>query len=310
MKRVTYPFNDKAKARIIGAGAFAGGGYFRELGYISSGSEHSGDADNDVISPSFSGLVFGFPDDMEQNQYPENENDNSNSNSGDDTDEIAGDLYDNLPEEILLQSENDLFRNVLNSHVNKALEVFTYLKMEKSVLRRNVMSCLRDFGYNAAICKAKWESSGGLTAGNYEFIDVVRTDSTNKQTRYFIDLDFASEFEIARPMKFYERLLQSLPKVYVGNLEELKYILRTMSDAGKRSLKCKGLHLPPWRKHRFMQNKWLGPYKRTTNFIPTVNTPAVNTPAFLPPSLKCRSVGFDSAAVDGGLWLPAVTRTR
>ncbi|XP_055830649.1 uncharacterized protein LOC129899658 [Solanum dulcamara] len=294
MKRVTDPLNDKVKARIVG-------GDLRELGYLSSGSEHSADADSDVVSPSFSGLVFGFPDDLDQNQSPENDNYDT------ELDESSVDFGENLPE-VIFQSDTDLYRNVLCSHVYKALEVFSCLKSNKSVLRRNVMMCLRDFGYNAAICKSQWESSGGLTAGNYEFID-VKSDAVNRQTRYFVDLDFAAEFEIARPTRFYEQLSQSLPNVFVGKNEELKQILRTMSDAARRSLKSRGLHLPPWRKYRFMQNKWLGPYKRTSNIIPWTNTPT-----FLPPpsnqayAVKCRSVGFETA-VHGGLWLPAVTRT-
>lgn len=298
MKRVTDPLNDKVKARIVG-------GDLRELGYLSSGSEHSAVADSDVVSSSFSGLVFGFPDDLDQNQSPENDN------SDTELDESSVDFGENLPEVIFQSDDTDLFRNVLCAHVYKALEVFSCLKkLDKSVLRRNVMMCLRDFGYNAAVCKAKWESSGGLTAGNYEFIDVIRSDDVNRQTRYFIDLDFAAEFEIARPTIFYQRLSQSLPTVFVGKSDELKQILRTMSDAARRSLKSRDLHLPPWRKHRFMQNKWFGPYKRTSNIIPSTNTPAL----LFPPSnqsyaVKCRSVGFDTAVHDG-LWLPAVTRTR
>ncbi|KAJ8553033.1 hypothetical protein K7X08_020426 [Anisodus acutangulus] len=301
MKRVTDPLDDKMKARIIGAGAD-----LRELGYLSSGSENSADVDaDDVVSPSFSGLVFGFPDDVE--------NDESVIELDEQMIEAVDFDEDQLPELIFHRNATDLFGNVLSTHVYKALEVYSCLKSNKSVLRRNGMMCLRDFGYNAAICKAKWESSGGLTAGNYEFIDVVRSDSFNRQTRYFIDLDFASEFDIARPTNYYERLSQSLPKVFVGQIEELKQILRIMSDAARRSLKSKGLHIPPWRKHRFMQNKWLGPYKRTSNLIPSS---ATNTTALLLPPLKqanavkCRSVGFEAAVNGGNLWLPAVTRTR
>ncbi|XP_060174281.1 uncharacterized protein LOC132604946 [Lycium barbarum] len=275
------------------------------FGYLSSGSEHS--ADNDVVSPSFSGLIFGYPDDVEHD-------DGNNNNNFDTTTELDEQVFnesvdvsdeeeEDISHVILHQSDTDLFRNVLYSHVYKALEVFSCLKStNKSVLRRNVMIFLRDSGYNAAICKAKWESSGGLTAGNYEFIDVVKSD---QKTRYFIDLDFASEFEIARPMKFYERLLKSLPNVFVGQIEELKLILRIMSNAARRSLKSRGLHIPPWRKHRFMQNKWLGPYKRTSNHVPLGNTTALLLPPLKQANpVKCRSVGFD-AAVNGGFWLPA-----
>ncbi|CAA2989707.1 Hypothetical predicted protein [Olea europaea subsp. europaea] len=92
---------------------------------------------------------------------------------------------------------------------------------------------LRDKGYNTAICKTKWEKSGGVTAENYEFIDVVRSDSK----RYFIDMDLASEFVIARPTNFYENLFQYLSRVYVGKTEDLKHILKVTIDVAKQSLK-------------------------------------------------------------------------
>ncbi|GFS28286.1 sulfate/thiosulfate import ATP-binding protein, putative [Actinidia rufa] len=193
----------------------------------------------------------------------------------------------------------DSFRNVLLGHVNKAMAVFWSVTSNKSVLRRNVMTFLRNFGYNAAICKSKWETSGGLTSGCYEFIDVLRSDSA----RYFIDLDFAGEFAIARPTNHYDRMFQTLPRVFVGRSEELKQIVKVMSDAAKRSLKSRGLSLPPWRKNRYMQNKWFGSYRRTANVFPSMPPPANRGLA-----VKCRSVGFD--AVDGRLPFPATSRTR
>ncbi|KAL2464627.1 putative ovule protein [Forsythia ovata] len=68
-----------------------------------------------------------------------------------------------------------------------------------------------------------------LPPGNYEFIDVVLSDSK----RYFIDMDFASEFVIARPSNLYQPLLQYLSRVYVGKREHLKQILKITSDAAK-----------------------------------------------------------------------------
>ncbi|KAL2486308.1 Protein of unknown function (DUF506) [Abeliophyllum distichum] len=184
--------------------------------------------------------------------------------------------------------------------------MFSGVKPNRQILRRNVMAFLREKGFNAAICKTKWESSGGLTAGNYEFIDVVLSDSK----RYFIDLDFASEFVIARPSNLYQHLLQYLPRVYVGKSEHLKQILKVTSDAAKRSLKSKGLYLPPWRKHRFMQNKWLSPYRRTANLFPA--TFSSDPGAFIHVcAVKFRTVGFDVTIHGGERWfLPATARTR
>ncbi|KAJ6692977.1 hypothetical protein OIU79_014668 [Salix purpurea] len=146
------------------------------------------------------------------------------------------------------------------------MEAFSCLRNQRPVLRRKVMSFLRDLGHNAAICKTKWESSGGggLTAGGYEFIDVVQSKSSTLQNR---------------------------------RSEDLKTIVRSISDAAKKSLKSRELSLPPWRKNRYMQNKWFGPYRRTVKPSPET-TPSVDV-------VKCRCVGFD-AAVNGRLFV----RTR
>lgn len=109
----------------------------------------------------------------------------------------------------------------------------------------------RDKGYDAAIYGTKWEIPGILTIENYEFIDIVRSDSK----RYFIDLDFSLEFIIARPTKFYENLPQYLSTIYVSKIDDLKQISKVTSEATKRSLKSEGIYLLLWRKHHFMQNK-------------------------------------------------------
>ncbi|MCE3050257.1 hypothetical protein HAX54_046760 [Datura stramonium] len=293
-KRVTDPFDDKAKARIIGRDQ-------QEIDYLSSGSEHSAHAnDDDDASCSFSDLIFGLPDDVTENA---SSLENDSDADGDVSMYDSTNVIEDVPKPVFY-SDLDLFRNSLSTKVTNALELFSILKSNKLILRRNVMTYLRNFGYNAAICKTKWESLRGLKAGNYEFIDVFRSDSSNRMiTRYVVDLDFAAEFEIARPSNHYESLLRSLPKVFVGKSEELKQILKVMSDAGRRSLRSKDLHIPPWRKHRFMQNKWLGSHKRTTNILPSS--------ALLPPSkqtkvVQCRSVGF-KAAVNGCLLFSAIT---
>ncbi|PIN20935.1 hypothetical protein CDL12_06359 [Handroanthus impetiginosus] len=254
LKRVTDPLDDKAKARIIGWDR-------TEPGYVSSGSEHSAQADDEVTSPSLSELLFDFAvDDDGESLQESNDSDSEHDSSMCDSSSRTVDSI-----KVILLDQSDEFKKVLKAQVLKAVQVYSCAKTDKQVMRRNVMAFLRDYGYNAAICKTKWERCGGITAGNYEFIDVLKKDSS---TRYFIDLDFASEFEIARPTNSYERLLQCLPRVFVGKGEDLKPILRSMSEAAKKSLKSRGLHLPPWRKHRFMQNKWLGSFRRTTNLFP------------------------------------------
>ena len=82
--------------------------------------------------------------------------------------------------------------------------------------------------------------------------------------RLLIDVDFRSEFEIARSTKTYKSLLQTLPYIFVGKADRLQKIIAIVSDAAKQSLKKKGMPIPPWRKAEYIKAKWLSPHPRTT----------------------------------------------
>ncbi|KZV25724.1 hypothetical protein F511_04785 [Dorcoceras hygrometricum] len=296
MKRVTDPLDERVKARIFGRDRI-------EPGYLSSGSEHSAHDGDDVISPSLSSIFFGFNGDTEDSvpEGAECPEDNAECDpSISETHEVNVDFIESI-----LRDQRDSYQEVLLAHAMRALQVFSCAKSSKQAVRRNVMAYLRNFGHDAAICKTKWESSGGLTAGNHEFIDVIRPE---QNVRYLVELDFVSEFEIARPTESYERLLKSLPAVFVGTSDVLKPILKVMSDGSKRSLKRRGLLLPPWRKYRFMQNKWLGAYRRTTNIFPASFSSVSPVHQLYP--VKCRAVGFDAGVNGGSVLLPAAARTH
>lgn len=309
-KRVTDPLDDRVKDRIVGRDR-------REPVYISSGSEHSaagsgGHHDDSSSSPHLSNLLHCF---LQQGGEEggagcnaDGDDDGKEYDSDSDLD-CESDRTDAIVEIVIsmLRKQNvDRFRSVLLAHVLKGMEIFHSLRPNKQILHRNMMLFLQNVGYNAAICKTKWEGCGGLTAGNYEFIDVVRSDSG---VRYYIDLNFAGEFEIARQTNHFDRLWQILPTVFVAKSEDLKQMVKLMSDAARRSLKSRGLLLPPWRKNRFMQNKWFGPYRRTVNYTPTNISSASAVPANSTSSaVKCRAIGFN--AVSNAPLFPAATRTR
>ncbi|KAL5712471.1 hypothetical protein ACHQM5_014642 [Ranunculus cassubicifolius] len=137
--------------------------------------------------------------------------------------------------------------------------------------RKVVTEGLIDLGYDASICKSKWEKSSSFPAGDYEYIDVIVEGD-----RLIIDIDFRSEFEIARPTKSYRTILQSLPVIFVGKSDRLQQILSIVSEGAKQSLKKKGMHFPPWRKAEYMKAKWFSPFTRTSS--PPTPTPSIETP--------------------------------
>ncbi|XP_031098459.1 uncharacterized protein LOC116002455 [Ipomoea triloba] len=156
----------------------------------------------------------------------------------------------------LIPCESVAERNLL-ADTSKIIEKNKICK-RKDDLRKIVADGLSTLGYNASICKSKWEKASSMPAGEYEYIDVIVEGE-----RVLIDVDFRSEFEIARSTGSYNAVLQLLPLIFVGNGNRLLQIVSIMSEAARQSLKKKGMHIPPWRKAEYMKAKWLSPYSRS-----------------------------------------------
>ncbi|KAI9085671.1 hypothetical protein K1719_032514 [Acacia pycnantha] len=133
-----------------------------------------------------------------------------------------------------------------------------------SCIRFYLVNLLRLAGYDAGVCASKWQASGKVPGGDNEYIDVV-DDNFGTSKRLIIDIDFQSHFEIAKAVDSYDRILNSLPVVYVGSFSRLKQFLGIMVDAARSSLKQNSMPLPPWRSLAYLQAKWQPPYQRYTH---------------------------------------------
>ncbi|KAJ1699842.1 hypothetical protein LUZ63_008354 [Rhynchospora breviuscula] len=134
--------------------------------------------------------------------------------------------------------------------------------VEDRFFKERVVGRLRKKGFDAGLCKSSWEKSDGPPAGSYEYIDII----SQGKTRYIIETNLPSNFEIARPSKDYTRIFQCLPDIFVGRPENLKLIVRVMSTAAVESIKSAGMHVPPWRRREYVLAKWFSSYKRSGNF--------------------------------------------
>lgn len=99
-------------------------------------------------------------------------------------------------------------------------------------------------------------------AGDHEYIDVFNYNNAGNSEHVIIDIDFRSHFEIARAVDSYDRILKSLPVVFVGSLTRLKQYLQVMVEAARSSLKQNSMPLPPWRSLAYLQAKWQSPCQR------------------------------------------------
>uniref|UniRef100_A0A2C9U2M4 DUF506 family protein n=1 Tax=Manihot esculenta TaxID=3983 RepID=A0A2C9U2M4_MANES len=133
---------------------------------------------------------------------------------------------------------------------------------EPNSLKKWVVMRLQMDDYKASLCKTSWVSTFRCSkvfqhVGDYEYIEVMMNSNNGKPTRVIVDMDFKSHFEVARPTQTYEELINSLPSIFVATEDRLNKIISLVCPAAKASLKEKGLHIPPWRKAKYMQSKWL-----------------------------------------------------
>ncbi|XP_062190650.1 uncharacterized protein LOC133893602 [Phragmites australis] len=141
---------------------------------------------------------------------------------------------------------------------------------KKADIRRAVADGLRALGYDAAVCRSQWDKASSHPAGEHEYIDAVVDSGT---TRLVVEVDFQSEFEVARPTKAYRAALQALPPLFVGTPDRLGRIVAVVAETARQSLRKRGLHFPPWRKPEYMRAKWLSPHARSCPGKPTLPAP-------------------------------------
>ncbi|KAK6133248.1 hypothetical protein DH2020_033009 [Rehmannia glutinosa] len=166
----------------------------------------------------------------------------------------------------LFDSENDAVKRRIHAEVEKAHREVGGGKSSSPDFKRRLVARLRNRGFDAGLCKSKWEKNERRPFGDYEYVD-VNADGD----RYIIEVFLAEEFTIARPTDGYAALLEVFPPIFVGKPDELKQVVSLMCTAIRKSMKSVGILMPPWRRHAYMQSKWFGSYKRTTNEIANRN---------------------------------------
>ncbi|ONK70095.1 uncharacterized protein A4U43_C05F30210 [Asparagus officinalis] len=154
---------------------------------------------------------------------------------------------------------------------------------------RAIVDHLRDLGYNSALCKSKWRRSPDIPSGEHNYIDVVVESKTTKKgpVRIIVEPNFKQEFEMARGNTEYNALVSVLPEIFVGKPERLRHVIKIMCGAAKKCMKDNKMHIAPWRKHKYVQSKWLGTRERVMPSVPTMAV--VLEKSASPPMLRPRA---------------------
>ncbi|KAF5182812.1 Duf506 family protein [Thalictrum thalictroides] len=274
-KRITEAFDETARARLCQS---------------SSGSDYS--ADDNSSSAELSDLIDSF---FERNEGEECEkdvrDDGSDSESGTGGTTYSSSYYSSSSSEAKETLLKNLFisdvddngvKGRIRSEIERAWKSIVNQKGEEG-FKRQLMSQLRQRGFDAGLCKSRWKKIGQFPAGDYEYIDIMVNE-----TRYIIEVNLVGEFIIARPSNHYQSLLDIIPTIYIGEPDNLKQVVKLMCTSLKKSMKNEDMHVPPWRRNGYMLAKWFGSYKRTTNSSTKKN--GFNSSESL---AKKQSVGFE-----------------
>ncbi|XP_051151000.1 uncharacterized protein LOC127265302 [Andrographis paniculata] len=165
-------------------------------------------------------------------------------------------------------------------------KILFYLKdKESSMTMDNNISKLKNWivyrfemdNYEAHLCRTSWSTPFGPPSvfqfrGDYEYVEVMIKDRSKEvMSRLIVDIDFRTQFEVARPTQAYQELTNALPLIFVGTEDKLKKLVSLICTAAKQSLKEKGLHIPPWRKATYMHSKWLSQNCKRVPFSQIMN---------------------------------------
>ncbi|KAJ4967082.1 hypothetical protein NE237_018931 [Protea cynaroides] len=159
-------------------------------------------------------------------------------------------------QEILGSTDEDTEAEILQK-VLKYLRTKNTPVSKTTNLKKWLVIRLRMDGYDACLCRTSWVTTFNCPGGDYEYIDIMMVDDSGGPRRLIVDIDFKSQFELARPTSSYTQLSDTLPSIFVGTETKLNKIISILCSAAKQSLKERGLHVPPWRRTSYMQSKWL-----------------------------------------------------
>uniref|UniRef100_K3XK01 DUF506 domain-containing protein n=1 Tax=Setaria italica TaxID=4555 RepID=K3XK01_SETIT len=242
---------------------------------------------------SLSNMVLGFFEDFERERWPENDDDDEGSSGGDTAESKAfwrtqhSQLHEALSKTSPAESRIRADTEAAIKSMRAAAAAGTACSCTgrpaaggdcRRCMLRRVAERLRDAGYNSALCTSKWTRSPDIPSGEHSYVDVVVQTRSGKAVRVVVELSFRAEFEVARAGAEYRALVAALPEVFVGRADRLRAVVKAMCAAAKQCMKENNMHMGPWRKHKYMQAKWLGTPERTAAVAAAAAAPPVAPP--------------------------------
>mmetsp|Transcript_28598 Transcript_28598/g.54009 ORF Transcript_28598/g.54009 Transcript_28598/m.54009 type:complete len:221 (+) Transcript_28598:308-970(+) len=142
----------------------------------------------------------------------------------------------------------------LHEHVRAAVRSGA-LSDDRHELLDAVCGELCSHGYGAFVSHSRGSGAAGLLSFRHSFIQVSVDNgesvsgkwSAASNSTLVIEPQLREEFQIVRPTPQYQRMLEALPREFVGTSSQLAAIVEFMSERMAESFRHRGMCSPPWR---------------------------------------------------------------
>jgi len=96
---------------------------------------------------------------------------------------------------------------------------------------------------------------------------LIEGDPQCPEQLYVVDPNFRDQFVIARPTKQFNRVIHSLPEVFVGRGKKLLPTVQLVCAEIAAAFSELEMEVPPWRKKSSMISKWMP--ERKSDYVPS-----------------------------------------
>eukprot|EP00963_Diacronema_lutheri_P011040 scaffold1313_cov349-Pavlova_lutheri.AAC.9 len=111
---------------------------------------------------------------------------------------------------------------------------------------------LRRRGHEAQVIQVKPAKEDHLRSWYHTYV-VVRKKGGRETV---VDPNFLAQFQVARPTRAFQGVVDRLPPEFVGRIDKLLVVARFLADRAMASLQESGLNVPPWRQRDAILLKW------------------------------------------------------
>eukprot|EP00242_Pyramimonas_sp_CCMP2087_P008976 CAMPEP_0198199182 /NCGR_PEP_ID=MMETSP1445-20131203/2511_1 /TAXON_ID=36898 /ORGANISM="Pyramimonas sp., Strain CCMP2087" /LENGTH=297 /DNA_ID=CAMNT_0043868947 /DNA_START=205 /DNA_END=1098 /DNA_ORIENTATION=+ len=172
----------------------------------------------------------------------------------------------------LCTTEDEKLRKVLELVRESLLVLNAEELQQRHLVVQTAKKALELAGYTTRVVTS---GRKGQLCFRHTYLQLVGQGVNEDEPKPFIVVEplLREELQIVRPTEQYQRLLDTVPQVFVGTLSRLSALIEFVTARMEESFREQGMCTPPWRQIRSLLAKWdlassVGLQKAYMNIVP------------------------------------------